>query len=64
MKPVDLLVKAEFLYTVSEGMPIISDGEVAVIDSRIVYAGPAMPAGHWDPKNILGAQGKLFCLVS
>ncbi len=59
MNPVDLLVKAEFLYPVSEGMPIISNGEVAVLGTRIVYAGPAMPSGHWQPKNTLGGPGKI-----
>jgi 5-methylthioadenosine/S-adenosylhomocysteine deaminase len=59
MKTVDLLVKAEFLYPVSEGMPIIYDGEVAVVGSRIVYVGPAMPADHWAPKNTLGGPGKI-----
>jgi 5-methylthioadenosine/S-adenosylhomocysteine deaminase len=59
MNPVDLLVKAEFLYPVSEGMPIIANGEVAVIGTRIVYAGPAMPSGHWQPKNTLGGPGKI-----
>jgi len=59
MMKVDLLVKAEFLYPVSEGMPIISDGEVAVVGSRIVYAGAAKPADYWSPRKILGGPGKI-----
>ena len=59
MRQVDLLVKAEFLYPVSEGMPIIANGEVAVVGTRIVYAGAAKPADYWDARKILGGPGKI-----
>ena len=59
MRQVDLLVKAEFLYPVSEGMPIVSNGEVAVVGTRIVYAGAAKPADYWDARKILGGPGKI-----
>lgn len=35
MKPIDLLVKAEFLYPVSEGMPIIYDGKVVMRERQL-----------------------------
>jgi 5-methylthioadenosine/S-adenosylhomocysteine deaminase len=54
---VDLLVKAEFLYPVTPGMPIIAGGEVAITADRIVYAGPGMPEGHWRPARTLGGPG-------
>lgn len=57
-EPIDLLVRAEFLYPVSEGIPIVHDGEVAIRDGRILHAGARRPEGSWDPKRRLGGAGK------
>lgn len=46
-EPVDLLVRAGFLYPVDGVHDVIPDGEVAVRDGVIVHAGPARPDGHW-----------------
>ncbi len=54
MREVDLLVQAGFLYPVTEGMPVITGGEVAIAGDRILHAGAAMPPGHWSPKRVIG----------
>lgn len=53
---IDLLVKADYLYPMSPGLPIISGGEVAVIGDRIVYAGAAKPDGTWQPARLLARR--------
>ena len=50
-EPVDLLVRAGFLYPVDGQHDVILDGEVAVRDGLIVHAGPARPDGHWAPRE-------------
>ena len=59
MQEIDLLIKSEFLYPVTDGMPIIPNGEVAVCGNQVIYAGRAKDAGHWDPKRTMGGQGKV-----
>ncbi|WP_426959074.1 amidohydrolase family protein [Muricoccus radiodurans] len=54
---VDLLVRADFLYPMSPGLPVIADGEVAIRGDRIVHAGPARPAGHWKPARTIARRG-------
>lgn len=53
---VDLLVEAQFLYPMTEGMPVIEGAEVAIKADRIVYAGPARPSGTWQPKRRIDAR--------
>ena len=55
---IDLLVAGDYLYPMSEGLPIFRDGEVAIRDGRIVYAGPRKPAEHWQPARVLGGGGR------
>jgi 5-methylthioadenosine/S-adenosylhomocysteine deaminase len=50
-EPVDLLVRAGFLYPVDGISDVVPDGEVAVRDGLIVHAGPAMPEGRWAPRH-------------
>jgi 5-methylthioadenosine/S-adenosylhomocysteine deaminase len=58
MTAIDLLVSGDFLYPMSEGLPIVEGGEVAVAGGRIVYAGPRKPDGTWRPARTLGGPGK------
>ena len=58
MIAIDLLVRAEFLYPVSPGMPVIPDGEVAIAGGRILHAGPRQPEGHWAPARTLDGAGR------
>jgi 5-methylthioadenosine/S-adenosylhomocysteine deaminase len=54
---IDLLVKADFLYTMAAGLPIITAGEVAIKGGRIVYAGSQRPAGHWQATRTIERPG-------
>lgn len=56
--PVDLLVRADFLYPMSPGLPIVQGGEVAIIGDRISYAGPRKPEGHWRAAEVIEGRGK------
>ncbi len=56
-QPIDLLVAADFLYPMTDGLPVIAGGEVAIADGRIVHAGPARPRGTWAPAETLGGPG-------
>ncbi|MBL8588374.1 MAG: amidohydrolase family protein [Methylobacteriaceae bacterium] len=58
MDDVDLLVHGDFLYPVSDGMPIVAGGEVAIADTRILYAGPRKPDGSWRAGRVVGGAGK------
>jgi 5-methylthioadenosine/S-adenosylhomocysteine deaminase len=58
MAMIDLLVRADYLYPVSEGMPIIRDGEVAIAADRIVYAGPRKAEGSWQARRVVAGGGK------
>ena len=55
---IDLLVRADFLYPMSAGAPVIAGGEVAIRDGRIVHAGVARPAGSWDAGTVVDGSGK------
>jgi len=55
---VDLLVRGDFVYPMTPGLPIVTQGEVAVRAGRIVYAGAERPAGTWQPQRTLGGPGK------
>lgn len=55
---IDLLVVGDYLYPMSEELPIIRGGEVAIQDGRILYAGPRKPADHWRPTQVLGGDGR------
>ena len=57
-EPVDLLVRADFLYPMSEGLPIIQGGEVAVRAGRVLYAGPRHPDGSWQATEVIEGRGK------
>jgi 5-methylthioadenosine/S-adenosylhomocysteine deaminase len=57
-EPIDLLVEADFLFPVTDGMPVVLGGEVAVKAGRIVHAGPARPAGSWAAARTLKGGGK------
>jgi 5-methylthioadenosine/S-adenosylhomocysteine deaminase len=58
VQDVDLLIRADFLYPVSDAMPIICDGEVAISGDRIVHAGPRLPDGSWRAKRLMDGAGK------
>ena len=58
MTEIDLLVRAEFLYPMSEGLPIVSDGEVAIAGGRILHAGPRRPEGTWRAQRTLDGEGR------
>lgn len=58
MQDIDLLVRAEFLYPVTAGMPVIPGGEVAILKDRILYAGPQLPAGSWRATRSIDGAGK------
>ena len=47
MTDIDLLVRGGVLYPMTEGSPVIAGGEVRDPGRRLLYAGPAQPAGHW-----------------
>lgn len=57
MEKVDLLVQADWLYPMSEGLPVIRGGEVAIRGDRIVHAGPAREAGAWDAARTVARRG-------
>jgi 5-methylthioadenosine/S-adenosylhomocysteine deaminase len=54
MREIDILVQAGFLYPVTEGMPVIPGGEVAIVGDRILHAGKPMPPGTWKPARVIG----------
>lgn len=56
-REIDLLVRAGFLYPVTEGMPVIHEGEVAIAGDRIVHAGPRLPEGSWRAARTIGGDG-------
>ena len=58
MTQIDLLVGADYLYPMSEGLPIIKDGEVAIAGDQIVYAGPRMPVETWTATRVISGTGK------
>ncbi len=55
---IDLLVVGDYLYPMSEGLPVVRDGEVAVRDGRVLYAGPRRELGHWQAARVLGGPGR------
>lgn len=55
--PIDLLIRAEFIYPADAAMSVIADGEVAIIKDRIVYCGPRRPEGTWQAKDQRGGSG-------
>ena len=55
---IDLLVRADTLYPMSGEGEIILDGEVAVRDGRIVYAGARKPEKAWAAQRTLSGTGK------
>lgn len=55
--PVDLLVRAEFVYPVDAARSVIPDGEVAIRGDRIVYCGPRKPEGTWQARRAIGGSG-------
>jgi len=58
MTEIDLLVQADFLYPMSQGLPIVPDGEVAIAGDRIAYAGPRKPAGSWQAARTIPGAGR------
>jgi 5-methylthioadenosine/S-adenosylhomocysteine deaminase len=57
VETIDLLVKADFLYTMAAGLPIVTAGEVAIRDGRILYAGRQQPTGHWQAARTIDRPG-------
>lgn len=55
---IDLLVRADMLYTMCGDDDIVVDGEVAIHGDRIVHAGPTKPEGHWSPDRLVAGTGK------
>ena len=58
MTVIDLLVRADYLYPVSDGMPIFRHAEVAIAGDRIVFAGPRKPDGSWQAGRVIDGKGK------
>lgn len=58
MTEIDLLVRADFLYPMSEGLPVVTDGEVAIAGDRIVHAGPRRPESTWRAKRTIAGAGR------
>jgi 5-methylthioadenosine/S-adenosylhomocysteine deaminase len=58
MREIDILVEADFLYPMTEGMPIVAGGEVAILGGQIIHAGAPLPAGSWKPRRRIGGPGK------
>jgi 5-methylthioadenosine/S-adenosylhomocysteine deaminase len=58
MPQVDLLVRADYLYPMTEGLPIVKDGEVAIVKDRIVYAGPRKESAAWTARRTIDGSGK------
>ena len=56
-KPIDLLVSAEFIFSVDAKRRVIPNGEVAIDDGKILYVGPKSPKGTWNPKSHIGGSG-------
>lgn len=56
--PIDLLIRADYLYPMTEGDPIIAPGEVAIRGDRIVHAGPPQPPGHWQAAQVMDQPGR------
>jgi 5-methylthioadenosine/S-adenosylhomocysteine deaminase len=50
-EPVDLVVRAGFLYPVDGERDVILEAEVAVRNGVIVYAGTSRPHGHWQARE-------------
>src|SRR5262245_14662340 len=56
-QPIDLLVEGAFLVPMTDRVPVVRGGEVAVRDGRIVHSGLPRPAGWWDAKRTIRARG-------
>ncbi len=56
--PVDLLIGADFLYPMRNDGDIVMDGEVAVRDGQILYAGPRKETSSWAPERKISGCGK------
>jgi len=56
-QPIDLLVEGDFLVPMTDRVPVVRGGEVAVRGNRIVHSGPARPTGWWDAKRTIRARG-------
>ena len=55
--PIDLLVRAAFIYPVDAAMSVIPDGEIAIQADRILYCGPRQPEGTWLARQQRGGGG-------
>ncbi len=53
-----MLVGAEVLYPMTDDGAIVLDGEVAIADDAVLYAGPRRPYGTWAPKQSISGQGR------
>lgn len=58
MTQIDLLVRADYLYPMSEDLPIVTDAEVAIEGGRILYAGPRRPNGAWQARETISGRGR------
>jgi 5-methylthioadenosine/S-adenosylhomocysteine deaminase len=56
-REIDLLVRAEFLYPVMDGMPVIAGGEVAIAGDRIIHAGAQLLDGSWQARQTVAGAG-------
>ena len=59
MHAIDLLVKADYLYPMTDGLPVIGGAEIAVAGDRILYAGLARPSGHWKAGRVIARPGSV-----
>lgn len=58
---VDLLINADFLFSIDGKQDVVAGAEIAIRDGRIVYAGPAQEPARWQPREKLDARG-MACL--
>ncbi len=54
---IDLLVSGDYLFPMSEGLPIIKDAEVAIKEGRILHVGPRKPPDSWQASRQIGGSG-------
>ena len=57
---VDLLVRADALYPMCDDKEIILDAEVAIVEDKIVYAGPRLDDDHWKVNQVINGNGKVI----
>ena len=57
---IDLLVRADALSPMWANDEIILDAEVAILDDKIIYAGPRLEDDHWKVRQIINGRGRVI----